>query len=738
MKKVLNYNGMDYYLFNEFLSEHHEYQHIDERKAFIGTVMSFHNERFITEQTWKRMEYAIHLNEDMISEAASVIHIVNTGYNISNEIIDLLDQMFEFEVNEDIHYYKKSDIEPIHSLSELLSKYSEDTLIAATDLIKHHNKNRLLHSDLLIMSEYHIPFLYKRSRLSDINGFLCVQKSGKNPYDEFEEIINEKNPMLFFENYFEGCRKFYSTLRFIKEYFRTSINNSNTSNRDAQAKAYITILYRFYSQLDKELTAYSTTELRNFLEENSYFTKNKYIIQFIEYVRQENKEFLPELKQFRVKADNVRSNYNGILYSPEEFSAIYDAAIDISRHVDKAYNDYAYAQYWLSVLLLLTNFIRQSDIFNTPIFEYPYSFEWEYFIKNSIQLHEAQAICNHFEINVKNIRIGKTGEKKSIHFLQDQIEAVAVALIICNDFAKRKNLPKLFSMRSISSDRVYAKLGEPFYDIGNRKLNYTLATYFEETGNEASEYRNKVYKLLGYMRGHRMKNPLSPSETTLTYIKADNTDSDVSLIAYHTVSRGVFGWLYHVMLDYAGEIFDTMDAESERIINLQEKYNPDNIEKLSEYLAHEKIARLNVLKNLTSFQKGDVKMFLKNIGNSMALKGIKEFPCILGRNCPKGCDDCAYCEFSIKTVHSLIVYKSELERIISVLSSTNNIAEVKKNMYLLFKIMIVVKDFKNEFDKFDKDYINAFINTKEIMTKMDLLPPSYTKILGDVINGEST
>jgi len=50
--------------------------------------------------------------------------------------------------------------------------------------------------------------------------------------------------------------------------------------------------------------------------------------------------------------------------------------------------------------------------------------------------------------------------------------------------------------------------------------------------------------------------------------------------------------------------------------------------------------------------------------------------------------------------------------------------------------LIVVKDFKNEFDDVDKDYINAFIDIKEIKARMDLLPPLYTKILGDVINGE--
>lgn len=736
MKKVLNYNGIDYYLFNEFLSEYHGYQHIDERKVFKGTVMSFHNERFITEDTWKAMEYAVHIDKDMISSFNAVDKIFGSGSHMHDNIAGMLDEVIPYEKYEGKHYYKKIDIENFPNISELASVYNGEPLISISDLIKYHNQNRLLHADLLVLSNYHFYYLYPRRRIVEINEMLFIRGNIEDAIDKFEEILENTSFPDFFANYFDGETRYKDTLSLMRGYYKIKVNNSASSNRDKVAKEYVSILYDFYKCLSKNLALYSIGEVKELLENNPAFAKSKVLIQFIEYVRNENKEFLPALTEFRLQASNEKLDCEGILYSPEEFSSIYDAAIDVSRHVINAYNDFTYAQYWLVILLLLTNFIREIDIFNTPIIDYPYSFAWDYFKNNQIHLHEAQAICNHFELNVSNIRISKNNEKKTVHFLQDQIEAVAVAIIICNDHAKKKALPKLFSMRSIDSKRIYAKLGEPFYNIGNRKMNYTLATFFEDVGNKANIYRKSVYSFLSYMRGHRMSTPLSPSDTTLLYIKAANSDTSATEISYHTVSRGIFGWLYHMMLDYVGETFSSLDEETERIINLQEKYNPNNIEQLSDYLMHEKIVRMNVLKMLNSFSKGDIKLFLQDIGTPITIKGAKEFPCIFGRNCPKACSDCAYCEYSIKTVHSLLVYRDEIERILSVLNTTNSTYEIKKNMYLLFKILIVIKDFKHEFDDVDKDYINAFIDIKEIKARMDLLPPLYTKLLGDVINGE--
>ena len=82
----------------------------------------------------------------------------------------------------------------------------------------------------------------------------------------------------------------------------------------------------------------------------------------------------------------------------------------------------------------------------------------------------------------------------------------------------------------------------------------------------------------------------------------------------------------------------------------------------------------------------------------------------------------------------MLLYRDELYKLIDSLQNTTNVAVIQKNMYLLFKILMIIKDFKDEFDDYDKDYINAFIDMQYIKTKLDALPVSYSTMLGDVLN----
>ena len=499
-------------------------------------------------------------------------------------------------------------------------------------------------------------------------------------------------------------------------------------NREAVAKQNIILFHRFYKYLKKEIFYYNVKEIQKLMER---FATNRNIIQFIDFVRQENENFLKEYIELRMKDNNQKADYQDIIYSADKFAEIYEAAIDVNIHLKKAKQDDVYAQYWLSVLLLLTNFIRQGDILQTPILELPLQYNMEKVDK--ITLKDAEIICHFFTVTAKNIRINKNNGKKTIHILQDQMPALASAIILCNEWAKKRKRYKMFSIKSLNSERIYNKLGYPFTDNKNRKMNYTLATYFEETGENGARYRSEVYQLLSYMRGHKQKNALTPSETTLIYIKSNNKDTSVTNIGYHTSVRGAFGWMYHLLLAYTGDEL-TIENETERILDLQQKYNPNEIEKISEYLLNEKQIRKEVLGRVSKFSKGQIKEFLFSIGNASTFKLYKELPCIYNKYCPKKTKNCIYCEYSIKTTHSMLLYRDELYKLIDSLQNTTNVAVIQKNMYLLFKILMIIKDFKDEFDDYDKDYINAFIDMQYIKTKLDALPVSYSNMLGDVLN----
>lgn len=738
MRKVVNYKGKDYYSFREFQEIHPHTKYIDQRKEFLDSVFCFHAHRLITKETWEAYEKALYY-DDMYSKSAAGARLLGDWYHSywDEDAERMLMNCIPYEKNNEMIYFSKQEVDDLDNISGLLSKITGLNLISYYDLIRYHNKNRLLHADLLILSEYHIDYLYPRRRIVDVEGWKAIRVNNKSPFEEFKDLLEASTPIDFWNNYFDGSVMYGETLSVLREFYVYKINASASAKRDRLAKEYVSLCYDFYNCLSCEIYLYSNQEIKLFLEDHPKFAKSKYIIQFIEFVRNKYDGFLSGVNDFRMQANNTRPDYQEAIYTAEEFTLIYDAAIDYTKHIQKAYEDYTYAQYWLVVLLLVSNFIRTSDIINVPIIEYPYEFQYGYFLHNKIQLHEAQAICNFFEITAGNIKINKSGEKKKIRFLQDQIEAVAIALSICNEHAKEKKLPRLFSISAIQPDRIYAKMGEPFYDVGNRKMNYTLATYFEETGNEASEYRRDVYRLLSFMRGHKTKDLMLPSQTTLIYIKAANQDLSPSEIAYHTISRGAFGWLYHLMLNYAEDKYESLDEETKNIKKLRTKYNPQNMEVLAEYLLHEQQIRRNVLEQLKFFNKGQIRDFLYNMGNSLTVKNNRDFPCILGKNCPRKGGDCAFCEYSIKTTHSLGIYRDEINRIINVLQTTNNQTEIKKNMYLIFKILLVIKEFKQEFDEYDKDYLSAYIDIKEIVQKLDAMPTSFIYMLEEVLNGES-
>ena len=77
------------------------------------------------------------------------------------------------------------------------------------------------------------------------------------------------------------------------------------------------------------------------------------------------------------------------------------------------------------------------------------------------------------------------------------------------------------------------------------------------------------------------------------------------------------------------------------------------------------------------------------------------------------------------------VYHEEIYKILDILETTNDYDIIQKNMYLMYKILLVIKEFRKEFGK---DYISAFIDLKEIQNKVASLPKGHVKALEELIS----
>lgn len=729
MKKTLNIHGKNYFLLSEFIDLHPSHRNIYQRKEMAKRVLSFWGNSYIDKETWIELERLIEIDKEYyyptnIEE--------KYGYNIANfenRVLNVFKMMGVTESDGNTTYYKRDIVDKYKNASELYTDYFHTNVVCGFDLIRYHNseENRLYHKGNLLISGFHLQFIYPKERQVYLNNELCILVDIKDAYKEFEYRCKNSTELDYLENYFGKDLKYAKTYSLIHDFYIDTINHSNSFNRETKATQLVQLFWYLYSLLSKELFEYDEKEIKELIFNDHKLSNNKVIIHFLNYVQENYPLFLPDVVDMRVEAKNKKSDYDGIIMPEEEFAEIYSAAIDVNRHVQNAYNDYAYAQYWLYVLLLLSNFSRSCDIKSLSILDIPLEYEWGAFCNEEISKTDAEIICNEYETKAKNELIQKNLQQKRLYFLEEQKPAVAVAIIICIGHAKRRNIRKIFSSKnSYGTKRIYEKLGEPFEEISNKKLNYTLATFFEGTGSDSDNYRYNVYRELSIMRGHKLKGPLDRSNTTLIYIKHFNEDLAVSKMSLHSFQRGPFGWIYHVMLVYAGEKYKDLSEETERINEIQRIFRPSDIESISEFIIEEDKERAEILKYLKKMDRERIRVFLRNLGINGTFKTRPDLPCIFAKNCPRIGMNCLYCEFSIKTIHAVHTYKSELESVFNVLENSDNTVLLKKGMYLLYKILRVFQELRIEYSA---EYVNAFIDMDAIKKRMMNLPASTLKLL---------
>lgn len=733
MRAVLYYHGTEYYLLKDLLKQNEKHQYIFQRKDIAEKLFSFHGNIYITEDTWYQIEEMIKLDEEYYStfDLRGVFDYDRKDFE--NVVIRPLKQFITPLSINNVEYFERTSIDEIGTLSGLYSKICGEQVIFGNCLVRYHNSqtNRLYHKGNLYISEYHLQFIYPKRLQMLINNKLCIRNKFSDVYVDFSRRCIQSTEIDYFDNYFDGITRLPETRKLLRSFYIMVVNKSTATYREQTATYLLEKLYYLFSLLHKELYSYTFKEVEDIILADPNLSGIKDIVHLLNYAKKLFPTFIPDVQGINVKAKNMMLDFDGIIFSAEEFANIYDAAIDISRHVEQAYNDSAYAQYWLYILLMLSNFVRTSDVTNLPILDLRINYEDGYFCDHDILPEEAEEICNLYATKARNQLIGKNKEHKHIYIMEDQKAPLAIALVIVSHHAKIRNLNKLFSMKQIGSDRIYNKLGEPFASITNRKMNYTLATFFEETGSSGGQYRSNVYKLLSIMRSHRMDTPLSLSDTTLVYIKAANTDMSVSQMSYHAFQRGAFGWLYHILLVLAGENFNSIEEETTRIKELNQKYLPEDLEQVSDFVLNETDERRKVLDLLSRMQKDSIKTFLNNMGTPGTFKNTYDLPCIFGKNCPKPGMDCIYCPLSIKTIHSVYIYKDELNKIMTTLENSDDDVVIKKNIYLLYKILRVFQDLRREYGK---EYVGTFIDMNEIRTRMENLPVKHLNILLEAKN----
>lgn len=733
MQAILNYHGTEYYRLSDRMKQVKGHQYIFQRKDISDRLFVFHGITYVDDDTWKLIEQLIEIDEHYYSAYALLQVMDYTRDDSETVVLEPIRKLVPPVIINGAEYFKRTAVDALGNLSGVYSKLYGTRIIFGGDLVRYHNNpdNRLYHKGNLYISEYHLQFIYPKRSLLLINGKLCIRSNAADIYADFTDRCQQSTELDYFDNYFDGITKYPETRRLMRKFYTLRLNSSKSQAREQVATYLLEKLYYLFGLLRKELHLYTYSEVESVILADPDLSGIKDIVHFLNYVKREYPDFMPEIEELSMKSDNLTTDFKTIIFSEEEFAAIYDAAIDIPRHVAMAYDDPAYAQYWLYILVLLSNFTRQSDITNLPILTLQQNYPDGYFCSHDILPADAESICDLYETQARSQLIGKNQGRKRIYIMEEQKAALAIAFVIAIQHAQNRNLSQLFSMKQIGSDRIYNKMGEPFSSITNRKMNYTLATFFEAEGSRGEQYRLNVYRLLSIMRGHRTDTPISSSNTTLIYIKSANKDLSAGQMSYQAFQRGAFGWLYHILLVLAGEEFASIEEETARIEDLNKRYLPEDMEHVSDFILHETEERRNTLAALSKLDRETIRAFLLDMGTPGTFKLSYDLPCIFGRHCPRQGMSCLYCSFSIKTIHSVQIYKTELEKVINNLENTDDQIVIRKNAYLLFKILRVFQDLRREYGR---EYVDVFIDTDALKERIRALPTKELAVLMEAKN----
>ncbi|MCR5396575.1 MAG: hypothetical protein K6E64_03805 [Lachnospiraceae bacterium] len=710
MRKTLNYQGIEYYRLNELLKEHPTCEYIAERKDLANMVFSFYGERYVTAEGWNEFEKQIMLSEEYYNPANVADKYKYRSANEDIYLYPVLNKAVLTCEHNGCLYYKKKDVDSLPDISAVYSKAYGIDLVPVSELVRHHNDNRLYGTGNIVFSSRNIRYLYSSKELFKTPYQDCVYGKYADVCREFEYRCERYKEEEWFENILGGFKPGKKiTYDLLKKHYVSEINHSKSAYRESVAKRFIASSKKIYESINREIFALSESEIYQRIGIGIFC--EKYDVKFLNYIQSEYPDFCAGVN-FRIRTNNVYSSGGAYVMPAEDFAELYDASVDVKRHLKNACEDYMYARYWLFVLVLLVNFERGKDVVNMPILDLPYEYDLSSIEKNGLSNAEIIFINKVFGIEAKGILSSKRLKKKDYYTTTEILPALAYAIYICNTHAKEMGALNLFDARKgYSSERILNKLGPEFEGINSRTLNYTLAYYFEKTGDQATQYRKDVYRYLSILRGHMMETPMSISAVTACYIKSLAENDNVEEMARGIIEKGPFGWMYIALLNAAECLPNNTNMEVQAVVNARDIFRPSDAEQISKFYLNIDKEREECLLELKKYNKSIIQDFIANLGKIGTFRDESRFPCLFANACPHKEKQCRYCEFSVKTLLAMETYEDELKKIVKQLKETGNDVVRKKNLYLFTIILNVFNDFQK---MYGKDVLEALIDVDEL------------------------
>ena len=591
------------------------------------------------------------------------------------------------------------------TLEEIRYRYKEkyeERLSGNNDELKKNMEGYRINYD---GKHYFIEVQNKQEECEQIVDFLNVQKKEPDVVKKYHLLLQTLP-----ENY---RQEFPDTLKYHKGYITYLINKRK--NKSIQMVQSFKALKTMLSLMDKEIAAYSDEEMAELIKNKSFTTTTKqHAVWFIKYIY--NKA--PEQFQFNVEMSMLRRETirgEADFYTPEEWDVFADVFFDIDRHIKSAYEDCFYARCWLYALLHMSLAWRKSDVLNIPALENlidisEYTLDW--FENNAFSIADAQQIINHVKLAAEQYHTQKTGAKKHFNIPQAALLPTAVALIICEQWRRKKGHAMLFEKFYVDTGKMTEMFGLET-DFLSMKANRTLLSMFNETAGGMAELSGKAGTLTSYMRSHKTSK-MGNANITKVYLRSTYNEKESVGIGRQSIERGFFGWLYDRLLDLADNKRRTFKENTELIVQMKEALPAWEVESISGALYGIVKEREMLLNEIYSWQEDEIKEKTELLFSGKLMSRTEDVSCLMNGRCPYPTEDkCMLCRYSIPTTFSLTMAGDELKRLLTEFGRTNA-EDVTDRINLTYQIGKLVMILKEAINRFGYEYIETYIDYTEI------------------------
>ncbi len=488
-----------------------------------------------------------------------------------------------------------------------------------------------------------------------------------NHYDDLVflyKVIDEKDPFKLFalrmNNEFLDC-KFPKTFETYVKFGEKEITDRNVRNIRMIVNRLVNTFNTLNSKLKFEIFEFNTKSRTAFIKESNFNSYElKIIVDFITYCAILFPRKVKNIEKITVKNLSLKKKSATDVYSLSDWLTYFEYAVDINRHILKAFDNYYYAKMWVYFLLHFSVVWRNGDFLDLPgvphINVEKYDINW--FEKNEFNLSDGQTIIDALKQLTEMTSTNKTVEELHFIIYLDMVIPTAISIIILEKHRRIRNDVSLMG----NCDKI--ELKNHFQDcpkinkFRNLKANRTLLSINLAEANKNSEFSNYSYRMASYLRSHKINEDGISKSTTQKYLRALNLEGDLDSVTYNLFNRGTFGHTFYTLVNLScnHEKF-SLGEMTEQIIALKDKFSLISLESFGEFTLYNSDDVLHVLNRLIIMDEDDIKTLLKELSEGKHQTRTLFTQCLLKNECiyknKSTCFGCNYNIPSIFAMHSL-------------------------------------------------------------------------------------